>query len=419
MHANLEMALDYVGRGWHVTPIAGVTHSGECTCGRSGCIKPGKHPLQRNWIQRASVDPDTVREWFGDHPELNVGIVPRDDLIIVDIDSPDATDGRFLPLSPAVRTGRGHHLYYRGIARKRNNLLPGLDVVANGGMAVAPPSHHHSGSTYAWADYLSPDDLRIAEAPKWLIEALAVADQVEDSVLSTGAPLAVTRSRPIFPRHRNSTIYSIGCSLRSRGFEWHRVANTLKRMNQALCKPPLSDTEMGWIISSVRQQPRGPMRVSRRLDPRQITPGAVAYGLWLIRLGDVTDAHIARAAGVAAGTVSKWRSQLEADLPGIRESLLDCCPNSYVRVPHSILDNPEVGNPERRELLWLCWLADDFGGVQVSHRKLGASLGLRRATVSDHITELRSRRIITQRYGRFLGPEEGRRSSYYRVQGLA
>jgi hypothetical protein len=412
------MALDYVGRGWHLTPIAGVTQNGECTCGRSDCVKPGKHPLQRNWIQRASVDPETLHMWFGGHPELNVGIVPRDDLIIVDIDSPQATEGRFLPPSPAVRTSRGHHLYYRGIARKRNNLLPGLDIVANGGMVVAPPSHHHSGSTYAWADYLSPDDLRIAGPPKWLTDGLAVADEVEDSIFSSGAPLAVTRSRPIPPGHRNSTIYSMGCSLRSRGFEWDRVATTLERMNQALCKPPLSDTEVDWIVSSVRQQPRGPMRVNRRLDPRQITPGAVAYGLWLIRLGDVTDARIARAAGVAAGTVSKWRSQLEEGLPGIRDSLMDCCPDSYVRVPHSILEDPAIGNPERRELLWLCWLADDFGGVQVSHRKLGDSLGLRRATVSSHIRRLRSRRIITQRYGRFLGAEKGRRSSSYRVQGL-
>jgi len=35
---------------------------------------------------------------------------------------------------------------------------------------VVPPSKHKSGRSYAWADGLAPDQIKMAQAPEWLLE---------------------------------------------------------------------------------------------------------------------------------------------------------------------------------------------------------------------------------------------------------
>ena len=61
-----------------------------------------------------------------------------------------------LPRTPEVRTGGGgRHLYFRYpgmMLRNRTGLAPGLDLRAEGGYVVAPPSLHPSGQHYTWAE---------------------------------------------------------------------------------------------------------------------------------------------------------------------------------------------------------------------------------------------------------------------------
>ena len=151
-------AVEYARHGWYVVPLHGVNDDGTCTCYLgSECDSPGKHPLFRDWPERASNDPDQVNEWwsaFNGQPR-NVGIVcGRSNLVVVDIDGPDGEAAlkaieEFLPACPQVVTRRGRHLYLTGQLQAAK--LAGLDVKAGNGFVVAPPSVRMDGGRYEWA----------------------------------------------------------------------------------------------------------------------------------------------------------------------------------------------------------------------------------------------------------------------------
>lgn len=77
-------------------------------------------------------------------------------LVVLDFDTLDGP-GRVLGMTPqqlsvvtiVVRTSRGWHVYARGRADS-GTPVEGLDVRADGGMVVAPPSIHASGHEYAF-----------------------------------------------------------------------------------------------------------------------------------------------------------------------------------------------------------------------------------------------------------------------------
>jgi hypothetical protein len=100
--------------------------------------------------------------------------------------SRDLLEDRFRPLPETARalTGihqgvRGEHLFYtydpklvvksRPLANALGGRYPGVDVKADGGMVVLPPTLHHSGVRYEWQ--LGLDE--IAPAPAWLLALLA------------------------------------------------------------------------------------------------------------------------------------------------------------------------------------------------------------------------------------------------------
>jgi hypothetical protein len=86
-----------------------------------------------------------------------------------------------LPVTPKVRTGRGHHLYFKHpgtFVGNPVNTMPGLDVRGDGGYVVAPPSIHPDGSVYEWA--LHPSEVPFAELPNRLIELLKTSKADEE-----------------------------------------------------------------------------------------------------------------------------------------------------------------------------------------------------------------------------------------------
>jgi len=81
-----------------------------------------------------------------------------------------------LPPTPETRTGGGgRHLWLArpSAALASVVLAPGLEVKAEAGAVVAPPSLHASGRHYRWAADRSPWDLAPAPAPDWLVALAA------------------------------------------------------------------------------------------------------------------------------------------------------------------------------------------------------------------------------------------------------
>lgn len=111
-----EAALKLAERGLRVFPLHSVA-GGECTCRKSDCGSPGKHPATSNGFKDATCDPVQVAEWWGANPDKNVGVATGGEsrLLVIDIDD-DAAMTEFrrleeqhgrIPRTVTVKTSRG------------------------------------------------------------------------------------------------------------------------------------------------------------------------------------------------------------------------------------------------------------------------------------------------------------------------
>ncbi len=147
---------------------------------------PGeKRPLRSSGYKTASNDPDVTRARWAKKPSANIGIAcgPVSDLWALDV---DAHHGGFetlaeleaqhgaLPQTITVSTPNGgEHRYFRwhdGLVLRNScgRVGPGIDVRAEGGAVVGPPSRLSDGRRYRWK---KNDARAFAEAPDWLIAA--------------------------------------------------------------------------------------------------------------------------------------------------------------------------------------------------------------------------------------------------------
>jgi hypothetical protein len=196
MHNNttnprLQAALDCVRRGWPVIPLHGIVSNGQryrCTCGDQHCKSPGKHPRFAGWQQSTTTDEARICAYWASHRLDNVGLLSGtvSGLLVVDVDPRNggAKSWQALvawhggPVTLTVNTGGGgQHFYFRYPAGQRiacrTNVLPGIDIRAEGGYVVAPGSVHVSGNPYQWTLGKGPDDIALTDAPAWLLELIA------------------------------------------------------------------------------------------------------------------------------------------------------------------------------------------------------------------------------------------------------
>lgn len=154
----LDAALAYARHGIPVLPVHTPAADGSCSCGRSGCDRPGKHPRLRHGLTEASLDPRRIEMWWARWPEANVGLRTGVAMDVADVDSAAGWHGLrhllggALPGGPQVRTGGGGwHFWFRTLGYgNRVGLLPGVDWRGVGGYVLAPPSRHAAGTTYYW-----------------------------------------------------------------------------------------------------------------------------------------------------------------------------------------------------------------------------------------------------------------------------
>lgn len=179
-----QAAQEYAGRGWAVFPLFGVDEDRWCRCGRHDCARPGKHPLVARGLHEASTDPSLIAGWWKRWPWANVGMATgaRSGFVAIDVDWPDGVASLqvlqeelgSLPATLQANTGGGGlHLLFAHPGGLRNTTgrlagcelaLPNVDLRADGGALVAPPSLHVSGRRYRWVDASVP----LAPAPSWL-----------------------------------------------------------------------------------------------------------------------------------------------------------------------------------------------------------------------------------------------------------
>jgi hypothetical protein len=247
MRSALEWAMFYRRLGWAVIPV-----------------RPRE---KRPWVrwepfQRRLPSEDEIAAWFRQWPDANIGIVTGavSNLVVLDVDPAhggaesltrmEQRHGR-LPPTPEVTTGGGgHHHYFRhpgGPVRNRAGLAPGLDLRADGGYVVAPPSLHPSGGHYVWRAGLEPDQVAPAPAPAWLTAT-------DEDGGRPGHPLRYWRSlvhEGVGEGERNSRIASLTGHLLWHGVDAAIILDLMLCWNAARCRPPLPEDEVARVVESI------------------------------------------------------------------------------------------------------------------------------------------------------------------------
>ena len=272
-HSNkLEQALAYGREGFKIFPIRQGTKNS---------------PLVR-WVrggpgEQATADPETIKKWWTNWPDANIGIATGPSLLlVVDVDMKEGKNGeealmrleRQFDALPKTREARtptgGKHLYFtvtvsvRSTVNLNNRIIgDGLDIRSEGGMVVATGSETDKGA-YTW---INPD-MPIAEAPKWLVGLCGKKTPGTKTVRTQkkpserGCPLApvvpLDDERAVewaiqFLRHQSGAIQGKGgdhhtyvtvCGVKDQGVSHARCLTLLLEHWNDRCEPPWRKEEL-------------------------------------------------------------------------------------------------------------------------------------------------------------------------------
>lgn len=263
---RLDEALRLADLGWSVVPASRpVTRDGipGCDCGRPNCASPGKHPrVPWTAYQRQRATRAELTRWWGRWPESNISVVTGavSGLIVIDVDPVHGGEDAMaeLPELPdsvrAITGGGGLHLYLRhpgGIeVPSRAGWRPGIDIRADGGQVIAPPSVHVTGGIYTWEADLDPWSAELAPAPAWLLaelRAVGVSDDIRGMF-----DLEAALEQPIPEGQRNVRMTQIiGALVAHHRGDPFTLPAMVDAVNRRLCRPPLPDDEVQSILRSI------------------------------------------------------------------------------------------------------------------------------------------------------------------------
>ena len=179
------VAREYLALGWSVIPM----------------LARGKRPAI-GWLefQRRRPTAAELKAWFDIKGQPNIGIVTGavSGLVVIDIDIAhggqqslerlEARNGALPQTVEALTGGGGRHLYFAhpgAMVPTRVGIADGIDVRADGGCVVAPPSEHASGRHYRWAANRAPWQARLAPLPPWLLRLIQGGNAIRAHVHPT------------------------------------------------------------------------------------------------------------------------------------------------------------------------------------------------------------------------------------------
>ena len=249
----LDAALAYASRGLAVFPLAEGT--------KIPCIQGG--------FTKATTDPEQIRAFWSVRPNCNIGIATggmSNGLVVVDVDldNDKGEDGYVtlrawesehgeLPEGACATTPRGGmHLYFVSDEpiSCSTNQEKGIDVRADGGFVVAPPSVRDDGRAYEWDLHIEDYGIPRADAN---VKAF-IADMQEGRIEAKRFELPDR----IRDGERNDTLYRYACSLQAHSVPDDVIVASVVGVNRTLCDRPLDDAECEKIVNSALSKKKGP-----------------------------------------------------------------------------------------------------------------------------------------------------------------
>ena len=178
----LESALEYASNYMPVFPVHTPTDAGICSCNKPDCSSIGKHPRTCKGLNDATTNMEQIKAWWEKWPDANIGLVTgvESGLMVLDVDDGGEEELRNHPSLPdtveSVTGSGGRHIFFANpegnTIKNKVRFYDGLDIRAEGGYIVAPPSLHASGKKYEWKDGNIPVRGKLTECPEWLIKAV-------------------------------------------------------------------------------------------------------------------------------------------------------------------------------------------------------------------------------------------------------
>jgi Bifunctional DNA primase/polymerase, N-terminal/Primase C terminal 1 (PriCT-1) len=226
------------------------------------CQQRSKEPACSRGVHDATPNLERIHAWWGSCRDLNIGLAcgAPSGLFVMDFDGAEGEASlRVLeqmncPLPPTreVITGRngGRHAYFKlgkhAVRNSTGKIGAGIDVRGTGGYVLLPPSIHPSGRPYRFS--VDSAD-QIASAPDWLHAIMYEKKSIEGKPLEHWHCVLINE---ISRGTRNSTLASVCGKLLHSGLnDVALLLDVMLCINEARCNPPLKNSEMATIISSV------------------------------------------------------------------------------------------------------------------------------------------------------------------------
>jgi putative DNA primase/helicase len=214
----------------------------------------------------ATTDLARIKDWWRAEPDANIGVATTESKIVVlDLDSTESKEsikkhGRgVLPMTPHAQTPHGFHILFQHpcmpIPRKIRPY-PGLDVCADGGYTILPPSVVGTRQ-YQWIK--TPNAVQLAPLPDWLLSACTIMQDNKQGSTPGRDRTGVLYEGPIPNGARNDTLYRLGARLlweSSGTLSMQQIEDFLRRESRR-CVTPLEESELRSLVRSVAKSYRG------------------------------------------------------------------------------------------------------------------------------------------------------------------
>ena len=272
-----DAALHYAANGWPVFPL----HNKK----PYEYITPG---VRSHGYKDATTDAQIIQTWWMLHPTACIGLATGElsGIIVLDIDPPAGyynlkelqNSYNHLPDTRRSRTGnKGLHYFfqYPNDGNTYQNAvglagLEGVDIRANGGYVVLPPSRLYGRLSYKWADPQAP----IAPLPAWLAGLIRQERNKRESIpqglrfaRSPGEKwlsLALQKARE---GNRNDNGFWLACQLRDDRIPEAEARSIILTYANLLPTGREQYTSKEAIASVTQAYKRSPREPARRITP--------------------------------------------------------------------------------------------------------------------------------------------------------
>lgn len=230
----------------------------------------GKKPAVTGWQDAATTDQAAVESIFADWDGNLAVAVPRG-VVVIDADSKGGGPATLVELenqlgelpSDTVHqlTGSGGGSAQRFFSippgvelRNAVAIAPGIDIRSWGGLVIVPPSIHPvTGNQYEWVEGCEPWSTSIKPLPSAWLEFIAGKCGSKTSAKSRHDPVVGL----VKEGGRNSHLASLAGAMRNKAMSEGAILAALLEENTTRCNPPLAESEVQNIASSVAKYSPG------------------------------------------------------------------------------------------------------------------------------------------------------------------